>query len=78
MEYFGKYSAHGKSVLIDDDLSVIGSYNWDMKSTYVDTETMLVIHGEGFYQELEDHIRNLSEEPLEVDKDGASYQTTQK
>ena len=39
-EYEGGYSYHGKSILIDDDLSVIGSFNMDMRSTYLDTELM--------------------------------------
>ena len=47
-EYFGDHSSHGKSILVDDRLSIVGSYNLDMRSTYVDTETMLVIDGEVF------------------------------
>lgn len=42
-EYEGGYSYHGKSVLIDDDISVVGSFNIDMGSVYLDTELMLVI-----------------------------------
>lgn len=36
-EYEGGYSYHGKSVLIDDDISVVGSFNIDMRSVYLDT-----------------------------------------
>ena len=42
-EYEGGYSYHGKSILIDDDISIIGSFNMDMRSVYLDTELMLVI-----------------------------------
>lgn len=42
-EYLGERSSHTKSVLIDDNLSIIGSFNFDMRSAYLDTETMLVI-----------------------------------
>lgn len=42
-EYEGGYSYHGKSILIDDNISVIGSFNVDMRSVYLDTELMLVI-----------------------------------
>lgn len=42
-EYIGSRSSHTKSVLIDDNLSIIGSFNFDMRSTYLNTETMLVI-----------------------------------
>ena len=36
-------SLHTKTVLVDDSISVIGSYNLDPRSTYLDTELMLVI-----------------------------------
>jgi phosphatidylserine/phosphatidylglycerophosphate/cardiolipin synthase-like enzyme len=42
-EYDGGSAYHGKSIAIDDELSIIGSYNLDMRSTYLDTELMLVI-----------------------------------
>lgn len=51
-EFDGGDSTHGKTILIDDCMSIIGSYNLDMRSTYMDTELMLAIHGEEFYQEL--------------------------
>ena len=34
---------HTKTILIDDRLSVIGSFNWDMRSAYLDTEMMLLV-----------------------------------
>ena len=34
-------SLHTKTVLVDDDISLIGSYNLDIRSTYLDTEMML-------------------------------------
>ncbi len=42
-EFMGTHSCHTKAVLIDDNLSIIGSYNLDMRSTYQDTELMLVV-----------------------------------
>ena len=42
-EYVGSHSSHAKTVLIDDSISVVGSFNFDMRSVYLDTETMLVI-----------------------------------
>ena len=32
-----------KAVLIDDRMSIVGSYNMDMRSTYQDTELMLAV-----------------------------------
>lgn len=43
LEYEGGMSYHGKSVLIDDNISIIGSFNMDMRSAYLDTELMLVV-----------------------------------
>ena len=42
-EYMGEHSCHTKAMVIDDRLSVVGSYNMDMRSTYQDTELMLVV-----------------------------------
>lgn len=36
-------SLHTKTILVDDHISMIGSYNLDLRSTYLDTELMLVI-----------------------------------
>lgn len=46
LEYDAGVSYHGKCFVIDDRLSGIGSFNWDMRSTYIDTEIMLVIDSE--------------------------------
>ena len=42
-ELMNEVPVHTKAVLLDDRLSVVGSYNLDMRSTYLDTELMLVI-----------------------------------
>lgn len=36
-------SLHTKTILVDDAISIVGSYNLDMRSSYLDTEMMLVI-----------------------------------
>lgn len=43
LEYDAGVSYHGKCFVIDDRLAGIGSFNWDMRSAYIDTELMLVI-----------------------------------
>lgn len=58
-EFAGGDSYHGKSILIDDRLSVIGSYNLDMRSTYVDTELMLVIDSRKLNQELYGYMEEM-------------------
>lgn len=62
-EWFGDYSSHGKSALIDD-LSMVGSYNLDMRSTYLDTELMLVFYGGDFQPALEDYLLSTQEHTL--------------
>lgn len=42
-EYEGGCSYHGKSMVIDDDIAIVGSFNLDMRSVYLDTELMVVI-----------------------------------
>lgn len=42
-EYAGARSSHTKTVLVGDSLSVVGSFNLDMRSTYLDTELMLAV-----------------------------------
>ena len=42
-EWSGDYSMHTKGILIDGNISIIGSFNWDMRSTYLDTEMMPVV-----------------------------------
>ncbi len=46
LEYDGGISYHGKCFVIDERLSGIGSFNWDMRSVYIDTELMLVLDSE--------------------------------
>ncbi len=70
MEFFGDHSSHGKSIVIDHRLSVIGSYNLDLRSTYVDTELMLVIDSPQLNRQLTDYILDMAESSLRVLPDG--------
>ena len=42
-EYKGEYSMHSKAILIDNYISIVGSFNFDMRIAYLDTAIMLVI-----------------------------------
>lgn len=64
-EYLGSHSNHTKAVLIDDRMSIVGSYNLDMRSTYQDTELMLAVDS----PELNRQIRELAT----VDKTYSRY-----
>ncbi|MGN0298072.1 MAG: phosphatidylserine/phosphatidylglycerophosphate/cardiolipin synthase family protein [Lachnospiraceae bacterium] len=54
-ELMNVQAVHTKTILVDDRISIVGSYNLDMRSTYLDTELMLVIDSE----ELNTHIREM-------------------
>ena len=69
-EYEGGYSYHGKSILIDDDLSVIGSFNTDMRSAYLDTELMLVIRSKDINKQLEEGMMEYERVSRQVLEDG--------
>lgn len=72
-EYEGGYSYHGKSILIDDDLSVIGSFNMDMRSVYLDTELMLVIKSDEINRQMEKHMDEYETVSRQVYDDGSYY-----
>lgn len=72
-EYEGGYSYHGKSILIDDDISVVGSFNMDMRSTYLDTELMLVIRSKEVNQQLGENMKKYEMDSRQVRDDGTYY-----
>ncbi len=45
-EFSGDRSSHTKTITIDDRMSIVGSFNMDMRSTYLDTEFMLAVDSE--------------------------------
>lgn len=70
-EYEGSDSSYGKSIRIDDDLSVFGSFNMDMRSTYLDTELMLVIRSNEIDKQLEEGMMAYEKGPRQILKDGS-------
>ena len=78
-ELMNDYPVHTKAVLINDRLSVVGSYNLDMRSTYRDTELMLVIDSEKLNQQIHETESDYMEKSKEVlangqETEGAKYQ----
>ncbi len=61
-EYSGGLSYHGKSLVIDNELAIIGSYNFDLRSTYMDTELMLCIQSEELAGELKAYMLDYQED----------------
>lgn len=65
-EFQSEHSIHGKSMVIDDHLSVVGSFNMDDRSFYIDTETMLLIESEEFAEVLTGAITGYKNQALLV------------
>lgn len=70
IEYQGEHSLHAKTYIIDERLSVVGSYNLDPRSAYIDTELMLAIDSEGFAARLKQTQDEYRRQSLEVDGSG--------
>jgi len=69
-EVMNKYPVHTKTVLIGDRLSVVGSYNFDMRSTYINTELMLVVDSKELNSYMRDSLRQYEDMAIEVMSDG--------
>ena len=69
LEYEGGVSYHGKSIAIDDDIAIVGSFNMDMKSAYQDTELMLVVHSEELNGQLRENLMEYQKESVEAELD---------
>ncbi|MGN0308413.1 MAG: phosphatidylserine/phosphatidylglycerophosphate/cardiolipin synthase family protein [Lachnospiraceae bacterium] len=73
-EYHGGQSVHRKTVLVDQDISIVGSFNFDMRSTYHDTELMLVIRSKELNRQLREVVRRDMELSNQVMPDGTQRQ----
>lgn len=73
-ECIADHSLHTKTILVDDRLSAVGSYNYDMRSTYLDTEMMLVIDSPELNRELREQAGELMDQSRHVRPDGTVVQ----
>lgn len=69
-EYLGEQAMHTKTILIDEDISIVGSCNADMRSIYLDTEMMLVIDSPGLNAELRRQADKLMKQSRHILPDG--------
>ncbi|MDO5291538.1 MAG: phospholipase D-like domain-containing protein [bacterium] len=65
-EYDGGTSYHGKSIVIDDTISIVGSYNYDLRSTYMDTELMVAISSKNLTKSLSEYMENMEKDCRKV------------
>lgn len=66
LEYEEGVSYHGKCFIMDHDITGIGSFNWDMRSTYMDTEMMVIIHSEELNRDMRLEMERYEKEALTV------------
>ncbi len=71
-EFIGAHSVHTKTILIDDNISIVGSYNMDMRSTYLDTELMLVVESKSLHQSLKNAVDQRILQCRQVCPDGST------
>ena len=60
----------GKSILIDSRLCLIGSYNLDLRSTYVDTELMVAVDSPELGRQLKGYMEAMMEDSWLAAPDG--------
>lgn len=70
------YSSHTKCLLIDDAISVFGSFNFDMRSAYIDTEVMLAVYSEELNARLAEKIAGVQACSLQVTEGGYEDSST--
>lgn len=67
-EFQGEESLHAKTYIFDDHVSAIGSFNFDSRSTYINSESMVIIYSKDFVKQLQDNIDMDLKNSLQVDK----------
>ena len=72
LEYDQGVSYHGKCFTIGDRLTGVGSFNWDMRSAYIDTELMLVIDSAALNASMRNYMETYEHDALLV-KDKTTY-----
>lgn len=70
-EWLGAASMHTKTILIDNHISLIGSFNWDMRSAYLDTELMLLADCPALNDLLREEATQMLRQGRLVSPDGA-------
>ena len=68
-EYQGSGSIHGKTYIIDDRWSIVGSFNADPRSSFLSTEVMVIVDSKEFTQVLSAAVDDLLAESLKVGDD---------
>ncbi|WP_296256445.1 phosphatidylserine/phosphatidylglycerophosphate/cardiolipin synthase family protein [uncultured Ezakiella sp.] len=65
-EYLGEESIHGKAMVFDNQITLVGSFNMDSRSVNLNTETMVVVDSPDFTQDFMAQIKPLLDQSLQV------------
>jgi len=68
-EFQGPGSTHAKSYIFDNRISAVGSFNFDSRSTFLSTESMVIIDSEDFAKNLKEEMGNYIDNSLMVGED---------
>lgn len=71
LEFDNGTSYHGKCFTVGNRLSAVGSFNWDMRSTYIDTELMLVVDSEELNNIMRTYMKQYEDDALVVNSNGS-------
>ena len=69
-QWNGDVSMHTKMMLVDDRISILGSFNWDMRSAYLDTEMMLLVDSPQLNQILREQTDTMLRQSNAISPDG--------
>ena len=64
LEYEGEGSIHAKTYVFDERLSMVGSYNLDARSSFLSTESMVVIDSVAVAESLGERMETLAQESV--------------
>ena len=70
-EFFGERILHAKSIVVDDRVAVIGTYNFDPRSQNLNTETTLAIFDSMTAKDLERRIAKNMEMAVKIRENGS-------
>ncbi len=70
-EYHGDIGIHSKTMMMGNEITIIGSSNIDPRSAFLSTESMMVVYSPDFYDYVDGVIASYLEESLLVESDGS-------
>lgn len=69
-EFYGSYSFHAKSMVVDGHIAVVGSYNFDPRSQNLNTETAIIVDNSFVSDALLEAMDESLTESYKIDNEG--------